>query len=261
MGKRRPLVAGNWKLHKTLAESEALAAAVAERVGAGLSCEVVVAPVATALATVSRVLDGSGVGLCAQNTYWEDQGAFTGELSPALLKDAGCGYCIVGHSERRQLFGETDAGVREKVAALLSHKMVPIVCVGESLEQREAGKTLEVVLGQVEGATVGLDAVGLAPLVVAYEPIWAIGTGRTAKAGDAQEVHAAIRAHLGQLKGDSWAQTVRILYGGSVKPSNAVELLSEPDIDGALVGGASLAPENFVPIIDAGVGRAEKKNP
>jgi triosephosphate isomerase len=257
MTDRTPLIAGNWKLHNTVAESQALAGAIAAHVGTGLACEVVVGPVATSLTAVKQTLEGSAVGLSAQNTHWEDSGAFTGELSPVLLLDAGCGYCIIGHSERRQLFGETDAGVRKKVAALLVHKVVPILCVGESLEQREAGQTLEVVLGQVEAATEGLDAVALAPLVIAYEPIWAIGTGRTAKAEDAQEVHGAIRARLAELKGESWASSVRILYGGSVKPSNADELLAQADIDGALVGGASLSADNFIPIIDAGVRRAE----
>lgn len=257
MTKRKPLIAGNWKLHNTIAESQALAGAIAAHVGTGLACDAVVAPVATSIAAVRESVRGSVVGLSAQNTHWEDSGAWTGELSPALLADAGCGYCIIGHSERRQFFGETDAGVRKKVSALLVHKVVPILCVGESLEQREAGETLEVVLGQVEAATEGLDAVALAPLVVAYEPIWAIGTGRTAKAEDAQEVHLAIRGHLSALKGRSWADSVRILYGGSVKPSNAHELLSQPDVDGALVGGASLSTENFIPIIDAGVRRAE----
>lgn len=254
---RRPLIAGNWKLNKTIAESQTLAGAIAKHVGTGLACDVVVGPVATSLTAVSQTLQGSAVGLSAQNTHWEDSGAFTGELSPVLLRDAGCGYCIVGHSERRQLFGETDAGVRKKAAALLAHQIVPIVCVGESLEQREAGKTLDVVLGQVEAATDGLDAAALGPLVIAYEPIWAIGTGRTAKAQDAQEVHGAIRARLIELKGESWASSVRILYGGSVKPDNAVDLLSQPDVDGALVGGASLSADQFIPIIDAGVRRAE----
>jgi len=257
MTDRTPLIAGNWKLQNTVAESQALAGAIAAHVGGGLACDVVVAPVATSLTAVAQTLQGSAVGLSAQNTHWEDSGAFTGELSPTLLLDAGCGYCIIGHSERRQFFGETDAGVRKKVAALLVHKVVPILCVGESLEQREAGKTLEVVLGQVEAATEGLDAVALAPLVVAYEPIWAIGTGRTAKAEDAQEVHGAIRAKLAELKGESWANSVRILYGGSVKPANADELLAQTDIDGALVGGASLSADNFIPIIDAGARRAE----
>ncbi|MDH3728710.1 MAG: triose-phosphate isomerase [Myxococcales bacterium] len=258
MSTRTPLIAGNWKLHNTVAESQALAGGIRERVGDGLLCEVVVAPVATSLVSVRETLAGSAVGLAAQNVHWEDSGAFTGELSPALLLDVGCTHCIIGHSERRQYFGETDAGVRKKASALLVHKIIPIMCVGESLEQREAGKTLDVVLGQVEAATEGLDAVALAPLVVAYEPIWAIGTGRTAKAGDAQQVHRAIRSCLGALKGESWADAVRILYGGSVKPSNADELLAEPDVDGALVGGASLSADNFIPIIDAGVRRAER---
>ena len=258
MTNRTPLIAGNWKLHNTIAESQALAGAIAAHVGPGLTADVVVAPVATSLTAVKQTLEGSAVGLSAQNTHWEDSGAFTGELSPPLLLDAGCGYCIVGHSERRQYFGETDAGVRKKAAALLVHKVVPIVCVGETLEQREAGQTLDIVLGQVEAATEGLDAVALGPLVIAYEPVWAIGTGRTAKAEDAQEVHLAIRNHLAELKGKSWADSVRILYGGSVKPSNAEELLAEPDLDGALVGGASLSAENFIPIIDAGVTRAQK---
>ncbi|TNF60125.1 MAG: triose-phosphate isomerase [Deltaproteobacteria bacterium] len=257
MTSRTPLIAGNWKLHNTVAESQALASAIAAHVGNGLACEVVVGPVATSLSAVSQTLRGSAVGLSAQNTHWEDSGAFTGELSPTLLADVGCSHCIIGHSERRQYFGETDAGVRKKVAAVLAHEVVPIVCVGESLEQREAGKTLDVVLGQVEAATEGLDAVALAPLVVAYEPIWAIGTGRTAKAEDAQDVHRAIRGRLAELKGESWADSIRILYGGSVKPSNADELLAEPDVDGALVGGASLSADNFIPIIDAGVRRAE----
>lgn len=257
MTSRKPMIAGNWKLHKTVAESKALAGAIVARVGNGLACDVVVAPVATSLSAVRESVAASAVGLAAQNTHWEDSGAFTGELSPALLVDVGCGYCIVGHSERRQLFGETDAGVRKKAAALLRHGVVPIVCVGESLEQREARKTLDVVLGQVDAAIQGSDAVTLAPLVIAYEPIWAIGTGRTAKPEDAQEVHRAIRGRLADLKGKPWSESIRILYGGSVKPSNADELLAQPDVDGALVGGASLSAEAFIPIIDAGVRRAE----
>jgi triosephosphate isomerase len=257
MTSRTPLIAGNWKLHNGVAQSKALAGAIAAHVGGGVACDVVVAPVAISLMAVKQTIEGSAVALSAQNTHWEDSGAFTGELSPALLADVGCGYCIIGHSERRQYFGETDVGVRKKVAALLTHGLVPILCVGESLEQRESGKTLEVVLGQVEAAIEGLDSVVLAPLVVAYEPIWAIGTGRTAEATDAQEVHRAIRAHLAALKGKSWADTIRILYGGSVKPSNADELLAQPDVDGALVGGASLSADDFIPIIDAGVRRTE----
>ena len=168
MSTRTPLIAGNWKLHNTVAESQALAGAIAAHVGSGSGCDVVLGPVATSLVAVKQALGGSAVGLSAQNTHWEDSGAWTGELSPALLVDAGCGYCIIGHSERRQFFGETDAGVRKKVGALLAHEVVPILCVGESLEQREAGQTLDVVLGQIEAAIEGLDAVALASLVVAY---------------------------------------------------------------------------------------------
>lgn len=257
MTSRTPLIAGNWKLHKTLAESKELAGAIAAHVGPTEACEVVVSPVATSLAAVHEAIHGSAVGLAAQNVYWEASGAFTGELSPTLLADVGCSHCIIGHSERRQYFAESDEGVRKKVGALIGEGLVPIMCVGESLEQREAGKTLDVVLGQVEAGTDGYDAVVLASLVVAYEPIWAIGTGKTAKAEDAQEVHQAIRAHLGSLKGQSWADQLRILYGGSVKPANADELLAQPDVDGALVGGASLTAENFIPIIEAGTRRAE----
>ncbi len=254
---RVPIIAGNWKLNKTIAQARELAGAVKAYAGGETACEVVIAPVATALASVAEVLRGSAVGLAAQDCYWEDEGAFTGEIGPTLLKDAGCTHCIIGHSERRQLFGETNISVRDKVAAVLQHGLVPIMCVGETLKQREAGKTLDIVLGQVEAGLAGLDAVGLAPLVVAYEPVWAIGTGLTAKPQDAQEVHAAIRDSLADLKGEPWAHGVRILYGGSVKPANAAELLAEPDIDGALVGGASLTPDAFTPIIDAGVARAK----
>lgn len=255
---RTPIIAGNWKLHKTIAEARELAGAIKAFMPKEPACEVVLGPVATALSAVAEVLKGTKIGLAAQDVYWEEQGAFTGEIGPGFLKDAGCTHCIVGHSERRQLFGETNRAVRQKIAALLTHHVVPIMCVGETLEEREAGKTLEVVLGQVEAGLAGLDAVGLAPLVLAYEPVWAIGTGLTAQPSDAQEVHAAIRKSLGELKGEPWVHGVRILYGGSVKPSNAAELLAQPDIDGALVGGASLAPDTFTPIIEAGFARANK---
>lgn len=246
---RTPFIAGNWKLHKTLAEAEALARAIADGPREGV--DVLVAPVATAITTVVAALADSGVAVAGQNCHQENSGAFTGELSPALLLDAGCSHCIVGHSERRTLFGETDAGVHAKTTALLEAGLTPIVCVGETLEQREAGQTLDVVLGQVRSALEGVDA---SRVVLAYEPVWAIGTGRTASPADAQEVHAAIRETLRSLSGEGGgevAQGVRILYGGSVKPNNAAELLAEPDIDGALVGGASLKAETFLPIIAA----------
>lgn len=253
---RAKIIAGNWKLNHTVAESlalvKALRGALDTRLATG-GTEVVVAPVATALYAASSALEGSAIGLSAQNTYSEDSGAFTGELSPALLKDVGCAYCIVGHSERRQLFGETDAGVNAKVKALLAQQLVPIICVGETLEERESGKTLDVVLPQVRAALAGVDpsAWTSTHLVLAYEPIWAIGTGKTAAPSDAQEVHAAIRADLAQQASGPLAQSARILYGGSVKPANAAELLDQSDIDGALVGGASLTAESFVPIVQA----------
>ncbi len=251
MTSRTPLIAGNWKLHNTIAESEALAGAIAGHVGDGLACDVVVGPVATSLAAVSKTLQGSAVGLAAQNTHWEDSGAFTGELSPTLLLDAGCGYCIIGHSERRQLFGETDAGVRKKVSALLVHKLVPILCVGESLEQREAGVTNDVVGTQLRAVIAAEGVAALASAVVAYEPVWAIGTGRTATPEQAQEVHAFIRGTIAKEDG-TIADSIRILYGGSVKSSNARDLFSMPDVDGGLVGGAALDAEGFAEICRAG---------
>ncbi len=251
MTARRPLVAGNWKLHKTLAESRALVAELGKGIDANTRAEVVVAPVFTALSTVAAELAGSAIGLAAQNVYPESSGAFTGEVSAPLLADAGCGYCIVGHSERRQLFGETDASVHAKIRALLDAGIRPILCVGETLEERESGTTFEVVLRQLDRGLGDLEAERLATLVVAYEPVWAIGTGKNASPADAQEVHARIRGRVAETKGRTLAESLRILYGGSVKPDNAADLLAQPDVDGALVGGASLKAETFLPIIRA----------
>ncbi|MFK8000744.1 MAG: triose-phosphate isomerase [Polyangiales bacterium] len=240
---RRPLIAGNWKLNNTISESTDLAAEIATGAQAFPGVDVLVAPVATSLHAVASALSASKVFLAAQHTHEASSGAFTGELSPPLIKDVGCSHCIVGHSERRQLFGETSEAVGAKVVALLAAGVTPIVCVGETLEEREADKTLEIVLEQLR---LGLGDVDATQVVVAYEPVWAIGTGRTAAPADAQAVHAAIRAKLGQV-----AQGTRILYGGSVKPGNAAELMAQPDIDGALVGGASLKAESFLSIIEA----------
>ncbi len=249
---RRPLVAGNWKLHRTVSESVALARSVLYKLPREGRAEVMVAPVFTALHAVNESLgENTRIGLAAQTCYWEDEGAFTGEVSPALLKDVGCEAVIVGHSERRQLFGETDETVRRKVGACLSHRLTPIVCIGETLEQREALETERVVLGQLDAALEGLDAGSVRRLVIAYEPVWAIGTGRTAKPEDAQAVHAAIRARVADRVSPEVAGALRILYGGSVKASNAAELLAQPDIDGALVGGASLDAESFAAIVAA----------
>jgi triosephosphate isomerase len=246
---RKKFVCGNWKMHRTAAEARALAGevrsaaeALADRV------DVAIAPPFTALAATAEALAGSRIGLGAQNLHWEAQGAFTGEVSAAMLVEAGCRYVLCGHSERRQFFGDTDDWVQKKTCAALAAGLHPIVCVGETLPEREAGKTLEVVGRQVRAALSGLTAAQVAALTVAYEPVWAIGTGKTASSAQAQEVHAAIRAILAELA-PSAAASVRILYGGSVKPDNAAELMSQPDVDGALVGGASLKALDFTGII------------
>jgi len=250
---RRPLVVGNWKLHNTRAESQALAAGVAEKSADLTQVDLAVAPVFTALDVVGAALSGSAVRLSAQDVYWESRGAFTGEVSAPLLRDAGCTYCIVGHSERRQFFGDSDDHVRRKAAAVLASGMTPIVCVGESLAQREAGHTEALVVAQLQAALDGLTETQAAAVVIAYEPIWAIGTGRNASPADAQAVHVRIRGAVAQRFGGSVAAGLRILYGGSVKADNARALLAEPDVDGALVGGASLDLASFVAIAGAAV--------
>lgn len=251
MSTRRPLVAGNWKLNKTVKESTALVRDLKGRLAGARNAEVAVAPVFTSLASVKEALAGSNIALSGQNVHFEDQGAYTGEVSAPLLLDVGCTYCIVGHSERRHVFGDTDENVNKRVHALLNHGLTPILCVGEQLEEREAGKTLEVVLGQLNQGLAEYPAAKAKEVVIAYEPVWAIGTGRTASPSDAQEVHAAIRARLGEIFDADTAGAIRILYGGSVKASNAVDLLGQTDIDGALVGGASLTADAFVPIVEA----------
>ncbi len=248
---RRPVVAANWKMHKTPSEAEAFVAAFLPLVAGLARVDVVIAPPFPALPAVARALSGSAVALAAQNVHPEPKGAFTGEVSPAMLRDLGCQYAIVGHSERRTLFGENDAFVAQKAAALLAEGIRPIVCVGESLEQREQGRTSSVVEGQLRGSLAAVPAERAAEVVVAYEPIWAIGTGKTATPEMAQEVHAVIRAALGKHFGPT-GDAIRIQYGGSVKPDNAGTLLAQPDIDGALVGGASLEPESFAAIARAG---------
>lgn len=248
---RRKLVAGNWKLHNTIAESVALAKDLKGKLSRARDVEVAIAPVSLSIAAVAHALEGSNIHVAGQDVHWEDRGAFTGEVSAPLLRDAGCSMCIVGHSERRQYFGENDAAVSKKTRALLGHGLIPIVCVGEMLDEREAGQTLSTVLGQIEGGFEGLSVSDAAKVVVAYEPVWAIGTGRTASPNDAQEVHAAIRGWVAERFNTAVAQGMRILYGGSVKPDNAAELMSQPDVDGALVGGASLEARSFVPIVEA----------
>jgi len=245
---RTPILAGNWKMHGTTAEAKALAGGLAARVGTRTDRSVVLAPPFTALATVSAAVAGSRIVVAAQNMHWADKGAFTGEVSPGMLLDLGVRHVILGHSERREIFGETDEIVRKKVEAALKHDLTTILCVGETLAERDAGKTLEVVKRQVDAALRGLDAKIGERLVLAYEPVWAIGTGRVATREQAQEVHGEIRGLLADL--GLPAERIAILYGGSVKPDNVDGLMAEPDIDGALVGGASLEVEGFTRIVE-----------
>ena len=245
---RIPVIAGNWKLFKTIAESVALVNGLKPLVANSQGVEIVVAPVFTALSRVSDAIEGSNIRLAAQDCYWEEEGAFTGEVAPKLLKDVGCSHVIIGHSERRQYFGETDLTVNKKTKAVIAAGLNAIVCVGESLAERESEQTFSVIESQVQGGLAGLPADTFAHVVIAYEPVWAIGTGKTASDAQAQEVHAFIRQLIARLFGQSVADTVRILYGGSVKPDNVKGLMAQPDIDGALVGGASLKAESFASI-------------
>jgi triosephosphate isomerase len=247
---QRKFVCGNWKMHKTAAEAVQLVRELREKL-ADAPAQVAVAPPFTALAAVRAAVDGSRIELFAQNCHFEKQGAFTGEVSAAMLRDAGCHGVILGHSERRQYFGESDELIAKKLRAALAEALHPIVCVGETLQEREAGRTWAVVSRQMRGALSGLDANALQSITLAYEPVWAIGTGRNATSAQAEEVHAQIRGLLRELGGEAVANAVRIQYGGSVKPDNARDLLSQPDVDGALVGGASLKAADFVTIVSA----------
>ncbi|MEI8308560.1 MAG: triose-phosphate isomerase [Chloroflexales bacterium] len=246
---RTPIIAGNWKLYKTVAEGRELVQGLLAGLGSVADREVVVCPPYTALFPLGELLAGTPIALGAQEVFYEVQGAFTGAVAPQMLRDVGCTYVIVGHSERRQFFGDTDATVNRKLHAALASGLRPIMCVGESKPQRDSGQAEPIVTAQVRGGLVNVSAEQLLNVVIAYEPIWAIGTGDTATAADAQAMHAAIRATLVELYGDESAQTVRIQYGGSVKPDNVDELMSQPDIDGALVGGASLKADSFLRII------------
>lgn len=245
---RTPVLAGNWKMHCSIAEATALAGGLAGRVGDRADRLVVLAPPFTALAAVRRAIEGTRIALAAQDMHHEPRGAFTGEVSPTMLLDVGASHVILGHSERRSLFGETDEVVRRKVESALSHGLCPIVCVGETLAQRDDGRTLAVVSSQVDAAMRGIGADAARRSIVAYEPVWAIGTGRVATREQAQEVHAQIRKLLGEI--GLPADDVPILYGGSVKADNVDGLMAESDIDGALVGGASLEVDGFTRIVE-----------
>jgi len=246
---RKPFIAGNWKMNLLTAQAVELAKAVAKAAEDLADVEVGIGPAFTVIPHVQVVLKGSNVRLLAQNVHWEDSGAYTGEVSAAMAKDAGCTHVIVGHSERRQYFGETDEWVNWKLKAVFSCGLTPIMCIGETLEEREAERTFSVVEKQLKEGLEGIEAKQAAELVIAYEPVWAIGTGKTATPDQAQEVHARIREILAELYDKKVAEAVRIQYGGSVKPGNVAELMAQPDIDGALVGGASLKAETFVPIM------------
>jgi triosephosphate isomerase len=248
MSELTKLIAGNWKMHKTLAEARDLAREIVQGVGRETRAEVVLAPPYTALSAVAAEIAGSKVLLAAQDTFWEEKGAFTGAIAPGMLADVGCTFVIVGHSERRQHFGDDDEAVNRKLHAVLAAGLRPIMCVGETLGEREAGKTFAVVETQVLNGLAGFPVSERERLVIAYEPVWAIGTGKTATPEQAQEVHHLIRTLLADTLGTS---AIRILYGGSVTPDNAATLMAEPDLDGALVGGASLKAASFLGIIAA----------
>lgn len=248
---RKRFIAGNWKMHKTPGEAVHLARMLRLRLADVDSVDVAVCPTFTALTSTSATLKESNILVGGQNCHWEESGAFTGEISAEMLAASGAQCVILGHSERRQFFGETDKTVNLRLGAALRAGLAPIVCIGETLAEREAEQTFQVVGTQLRGALAGFDATALAKLTVAYEPVWAIGTGLTATPDQAQDVHAHIRSILSEELGDPFAQSTRIQYGGSVKPGNAADLLDCPDIDGALVGGAALDAESFSGIVHA----------
>jgi len=249
---RTSIIAGNWKMYKDLAETTALVNELkAALAGAQTRAKVVVCPPFTSLPTAASLLAGSPIGLGAQNMSQHDEGAYTGEISWKMLRSSGCGYVILGHSERRQYFGETNEGVNAKAKVALAHELIPIICVGETLAEREGNQTAKVIETQIRGVLNGLTPGQMKSVVVAYEPVWAIGTGKTATPAQAEEVHAQIRTLVATLFDKAVADGLVIQYGGSVKPDNAAELLSQPDIDGALVGGACLKADSFAAIIKA----------
>ena len=253
---RKKLIAGNWKMNKTSGDAAALAREIVTAAGTQSAVDIVICPPFTALESVAKAVDGSLVKLGAQNMHFEASGAFTGEVSAPMLRALFATHVILGHSERRTLFGETDELVNKKVLAALKNQLRPILCVGESLAEREAGSTLKVVQAQTERSLEGVSNEQAASVIVAYEPVWAIGTGKVATSEQAQEVHAFIRQLLTKLFGEAAAQRVRILYGGSMKPANAPELLSQRDIDGGLIGGASLESRSFLELVKAAAGAA-----
>jgi triosephosphate isomerase len=249
MNQRRPLIAGNWKMFKTPGEAAETAKQLVRHAGAVTDIDMMIAPTFIALAAVFAAIKNSPVALGAQNLYWENEGAYTGEISAPMLKSAGCQYCIIGHSERRQYFGETDETVNKKIKAAIKAGLQPVFCVGETEKERESGQTLSILDKQIKKGLEGLVSAQLGSLIMAYEPVWAIGTGKTATDDQAQEVHRFIRSLVKDNFGRALSDSIRILYGGSVKPDNIASLMAMSDIDGALVGGASLSAESFSQII------------
>lgn len=246
---KKPLIAGNWKMYKTIPESINLINIIKAGVHKVTDCDIVVCPPFTTLAAVSKEIEDTKIEFGAQDMYFETEGAFTGEISPLMLKDVGCRYVILGHSERRQIFKETDELINKKVIAALKYNLIPILCLGETLEEREARRAFEVVKFQFDRSLKNLKAEEMERVVIAYEPVWAIGTGRTATPEQAEQMHSYIRRLLNEQYGDSIGQKVQIIYGGSVKPDNIAQLMAKPNLDGALVGGASVKAESFIQIV------------
>jgi triosephosphate isomerase len=245
---RKPVMAGNWKMNKTIAEAVTVIKALKSSIADITEVEVLICPTFTALYAVNNEVKGSNINVGAQNLFWEPKGAFTGEISPAMVKDAGCSYVLIGHSERRQYFNETDETVNKKTKAALVVGLIPMICIGETLKEREQNITFKVIEKQIKNGLAGLTQQQAATIVIAYEPVWAIGTGKTATPDQAQEVHAFTRKVYNQMYGDA-SQKVRILYGGSVNPANVSDLMKQTDIDGGLVGGASLEAESFTKLV------------
>jgi triosephosphate isomerase (TIM) len=249
MNARKPFIAGNWKMYKTCREAEQTASEIVRLTSGLADIDVLIAPAYTALAGVGRIIASTHVFLSAQNLFWEKEGPYTGEISASMLVDTGCSHVIIGHSERRQYFGETDETVNKKIATAMNAGLIPVFCVGETEKERDAGQTFYVLDKQIKKGLEGFSFENALRLVIAYEPVWAIGTGKTATRDQAQEAHHFLRGLLEELFGKMFADTVRILYGGSVKPGNIKELMDMPDVDGALVGGASLDAETFSAIV------------
>ena len=246
---RKTIIAGNWKMYKTIKDGQELAVALKRELYKIDNVDIVICPAYTLLAYLADDLEDSNIVIGAQDIYWQPEGAFTGEVSGPMLKDAGCQYVIVGHSERRQFFGDTNETVNKKIKACLEYGLTPIICVGENLRERESLDTFKVIQNHIQGSLAEISAQDIIKTVIAYEPVWAIGTGKTATADQAQEVHKYIRDLLRKMYGEEAASSIRIQYGGSVKPENITELVSKPDVDGALVGGASLKADSFSAIV------------